>query len=211
MKGDIKTNQEFIKQIAILEKKIAALKKEQITYLRGKYLSIENKMFFWAKKIRNTKAGIILDGVSIKHDETSFVIDIDDCDNLTLSNLSIVTEITPEEFYRHINEGLKFVKDNFFQKQFSQQPIVENKLLNKYLLLENNDFFYVQKIIRSNEYETTIAGLNLTVYDKCIFFCKEDINATVIPEVKEMTEEEFQKQVQQAIKVVEDSIPVNYR
>lgn len=140
------------------------------------------------------------------------MIDIDDCDNFTLDDLSIVTEITPEAFYDHMNKGLRFVKDNFFQKQFSQQLIVENKLLNKYLLLENNDFFYVQKIIRSDEYETTIAGLNLTVYDKCIFFCKEDINVRVIPEdVKEMTEEEFQKQVQQAIKVVEDSIPVNYR
>lgn len=212
MKGDIKRNQEYAKQIAAYERRITALKKEQIAYLQGKYLSIENKMFFWAKKILNTKAGIILDGVSFKLDETSFVIDIDDCDNFTLDDLSIVTEITPEAFYDHMNKGLRFVKDNFFQKQFSQQLIVENKLLNKYLLLENNDFFYVQKIIRSDEYETTIAGLNLTVYDKCIFFCKEDINVRVIPEdVKEMTEEEFQKQVQQAIKVVEDSIPVKYR
>lgn len=210
MKGDI-NKKEYAKQIAILEKKIAALKKEQITYLRGKYLSIENKMFFWAKKIRQTGVGIALDGVSVKLDETSFVIDIDDCDNFTLSNLSIVTEITPEEFYRHINEGLKFVKDNFFQKQFSQQPIVENKLLNKYLSLESNDFFYVQKIIQSDG-ETTIAGLDLTVFDKCIFFCKENINVTVVlEEVKEMTEEEFQKQVLEAIKLVEDSIPVKYR
>ena len=132
MKGDIKTNQEYAKQIAAYERRITALKKEQIAYLQGKYLSIENKMFFWAKKILNTKAGIILDGVSFKLDETSFVIDIDDCDNFTLDDLSIVTEITPEAFYDHMNKGLRFVKDNFFQKQFSQQLIVEKKLQNEY-------------------------------------------------------------------------------